>query len=141
MPSVGSVRYQHVYQHHWEDNGPRDRSSVRTFRRDDLAHYCAYLHKCFLANHAVLSLGYWLEKAPRHATTAALVLLRNVAFYAFVACFMIVCHISMKLFEKAIRTFETDADLADYNVRSEVNENPDPAMLVFPPKTNSDHTQ
>ena len=85
MPSVGSVRYQHVYQHHWEDNGPRDRSSVRTFRRDDLAHYCAYLHKCFLANHAVLSLGYWLEKAPRHATTAALVLLRNVAFYAFVA--------------------------------------------------------
>ena len=66
---------------------------------------------------------------------------KALCFYAFVTCFMIVSHISMKLFEKAIRTFETDADLADYNVRSEVNENPDPAMLVFPPKTNSDHTQ
>ena len=38
-------------------------------------------------------------------------------FYAFVVTFMIVCHVMMKRFEKALRTFETDADLFDYNVR------------------------
>ena len=63
---------------------------------------------------------------------------KAVCFYAFVAVFMVVCHISMKLFEKSLRAFETDADLADHLVRSEVNENPDPALLVFPPKSSSD---
>ena len=59
---------------------------------------------------------------------------KAICFYCFVACFMVLCHISMKIFEKALRTFETDADLADHNVRSEVNENPDPALLIFATK-------
>ena len=42
---------------------------------------------------------------------------KAICFYAFVACFMIICHISMKIFEKALRTFETDADLFDHTVR------------------------
>ena len=60
---------------------------------------------------------------------------KAITFYCFVACFMVVCHITMKLFEKSLRTFETDADLADHKVRTEVNENPDPAQLVFTTKT------
>ena len=42
---------------------------------------------------------------------------KAVCFYSFVVCFMIICHVSMKIFEKALRTFEIDADLFDYNVR------------------------
>lgn len=62
---------------------------------------------------------------------------KALGFYAFVVTFMILSHVMMKRFEKALRTFETDADLFDYNVRQEVNDNPDPALLVFPNKTMS----
>jgi len=42
---------------------------------------------------------------------------KAICFYAFVACFMLICHVTMKKFEKALRTFEIDADLADHDVR------------------------
>lgn len=66
---------------------------------------------------------------------------KAICFYSFVVCFMVLCYVSMKMFEKALRIFETDADLADHNVRAEVNENPDPAMLVFPIKQSLNNTE
>ena len=42
---------------------------------------------------------------------------KAIIFYGFVSSFMMIVYFTMQAFEKALRTFEMDAELSDHKLR------------------------